>query len=647
VRGACSTILTTAVAVASCVAEPKPLPEALVVVQTDVAVPLRVGRLRIDIHDSSGVLLETREVVTPTAEEWPVSFSVVSQDETAEREFIVRLRAHPEGHVLSARQLERFARQPVRNVTVHPTLDALCNDAPLLRLAEPLTLRRGANPITTVLRSNRNGKVDCERETKAGSVAARLEIAETGSYQIEVVRAVPDGARNEPGGDTTLSLRTRCAFPTTQIACADDIAEDNHLSRLVIDLDPGTYFVVTGGDTSAAADLTLLASRVDAIQEVPTPPPAPLTESNVLMPEPGVTIDRLVVVRLRPGERGNVDVTLHGECFGTPADLSSRASCIDRAGERTVATVEVPRQPIMPTRARVPASWQGDERVACTVAPRPDSVLFDGEVCIPGGAFVLGDTLALVDLDQRAQPERMRVVEPFLMDVHEMTVGRYREAVRRGFKPADDTPRPNGEPLDVTATGKGCTWNVAGATSDPASGIDREAYPLTCVSWSTARAVCEFLGGALPTEDQWEYAATAATGTSETPYPWGRELPTCARTVFGRFQAPLDQCASAGLGPVRVNDPLLVNGDVNAQGVVGLGGNVQEWLSTAFVPYADAAWERAGLRAPLDEAEAPLRAVRGADWSGFSLFATGSARRAQASAGTFTTVGFRCVRRGR
>src|SRR5262249_7497506 len=147
---------------------------------------------------------------------------------------------------------------------------------------------------------------------------------------------------------------------------------------------------------------------------------------------------------------------------------------------------------------------------------------------------------------------------------------------------------------------------------------------------------------------QWEYAATAAGRGFETPYPWGSDLPTCTRTVFSRYLPPsLDQCASAGIGPVRVDDPILKNGDVSSRGVIGLGGNVQEWLLTAFVPYADRSWELAGLHQQLEEDEAPLRSARGADWAGFGLFATGSARRSQPPAAFLINAGFRCVRRGR
>ena len=83
-------------------------------------------------------------------------------------------------------------------------------------------------------------------------------------------------------------------------------------------------------------------------------------------------------------------------------------------------------------------------------------------------------------------------------------------------------------------------------------------------------------------------------------------------------------------------------------GVVGLAGNVEELLAMPFVAYADAAWERAGLRGLVEEKDAPLRSARGADWSVLgNLFATTSTRRAEPVIAKYSNVGFRCARRGR
>jgi len=240
----------------------------------------------------------------------------------------------------------------------------------------------------------------------------------------------------------------------------------------------------------------------------------------------------------------------------------------------------------------------------------------------------------------------MRVVEPFLMDAFEMSVGRYRDAVRRGFS-TGAPPMVQNTPLSPSAV---CTWNATPGTSDPFVGIDREAFPLTCVPWQAARDVCRFFGGDLPSEDQWEYAATAAGKARKTSYPWGNDVPPCAAAVIGRIttgRVADDTCATP-FGPTAVDDPSWATSDVTPLGLVGMAGNVQEWLRDAFHPYDHPAWEGAGLRAELPvESDAPLRSSRGSSWADTLDLATGSTRNANSPGFAYVNVGFRCVRAAR
>lgn len=636
---------------AACRTRPLALGEALLVVDTDVAVPRHVNRLRVDVFGADGVVLETRDIIAPRPEDWPISFSVIA-DREGLRTATVRLRAYAEGHVVTRAEAARDggASEPA----VFASIDEACQAAPALELGRPLTARRGALPITTVLPYGGGGAdagadagadggadagAECTLPTRAGSVVAKIVVADRDRYRFEIVSGVPNGAHRDPGGDTTLSLRKECLFPTSQMICNDDISADNQLSAFEATLDPGTYWLVTGGRDPAPADLTLLATRVSAPVVAPPPPPASSPGDETLEPARGATIDRVVRLELLQGYRGTVPITLAGECFGVPADVAAGLTCVDRAGERVapplfVADGELTREPPRP------APWVAESAEPCTAVPRPTSPLLDEEACIPGGAFLMGDTLALSDLDFRARPEHMRVVAPFLLDRFEFSVARYREALRKGFPGVPGDPQENPGPIAAGPGKSACSY-----AKTPS---DRESFPLTCVSLAQARALCNFFGGDLPTEDQWEFAATAAARPTETQYPWGQDLPTCQRAALERSDTTAKRCAPA-YGPVAVDDPAFA-GDRSPQGVMGLGGNVQEWLSTGFYPYSHGVWQSAGLRAPLSalaSASAPLQSTRGGDWAGPGLQSSSAVRRALPPLGIFDNAGFRCARAGK
>ncbi|MDF2696115.1 MAG: serine/threonine kinase [Labilithrix sp.] len=84
-----------------------PLPEALVIVDTNVPVPLVASRLRIDLYDAQGTWFDSSDVARPTVADWPASFSVFSSDESRTTQVWVRLRAYGDGRTSDYRG-ERF-----------------------------------------------------------------------------------------------------------------------------------------------------------------------------------------------------------------------------------------------------------------------------------------------------------------------------------------------------------------------------------------------------------------------------------------------------------------------------------------------------------------------------------------------------------
>ena len=97
--------------------------------------------------------------------------------------------------------------------------------------------------------------------------------------------------------------------------------------------------------------------------------------------------------------------------------------------------------------------------------------------------------------------------------------------------------------------------------------------PVVHVNWYEAEAFCRWAGRRLPTEVEWEMAATLdpATGRKHR-FPWGEAPPT-------RERANLDYLAGA---PIDVR--ALPDGD-SPVGCRQMVGNVWEWVADTFGPY--------------------------------------------------------------
>ena len=59
---------------------------------------------------------------------------------------------------------------------------------------------------------------------------------------------------------------------------------------------------------------------------------------------------------------------------------------------------------------------------------------------------------------------------------------------------------------------------------------NRDNYPVNGVSWDEAMIYAAWVGARLPSESQWEYAATGRG--QNIRYPWGNEDPTCDHGNF-------------------------------------------------------------------------------------------------------------------
>ena len=171
-------------------------------------------------------------------------------------------------------------------------------------------------------------------------------------------------------------------------------------------------------------------------------------------------------------------------------------------------------------------------------------------------AFVLGCGEKLSEEEKKAKKGKALAAGKSLISVgtlkiqkHEVTVGEYALCVNAGKCKAPDE---NDEDYN---------WKKSG----------RERHPVNGVNWHDATAYCKWKGLRLPTEKEWEYAATSGEKDGKE-YPWGTEEPSCEYAVMDDDG---DGCGKGTTWPV-CSKP---KGNTE-QGLCDMAGNVFEWTDS-------------------------------------------------------------------
>ncbi len=199
-------------------------------------------------------------------------------------------------------------------------------------------------------------------------------------------------------------------------------------------------------------------------------------------------------------------------------------------------------------------------------------------------------------------------IQAFYMDIHEVSNARFREF--------------------VNATG----YKAQGSWEKYAE-RGREDHPVVNVTWNDAAAYAEWAGKRLPTEAEWEYAASG--GAENWWFPWGNEPdPSKANYRFKgeSFLAGLWRILGLrkmGTKPVGTYPP-------NGFGLYDMAGNAAEWTADYYRPYPGA------LKKDFDDTK---KVVRGGSWGTPNAVFLRITYRSGFNPSSFSrTRGFRCVK---
>ncbi|HPQ71241.1 MAG TPA: formylglycine-generating enzyme family protein [bacterium] len=149
--------------------------------------------------------------------------------------------------------------------------------------------------------------------------------------------------------------------------------------------------------------------------------------------------------------------------------------------------------------------------------------------------------------------------------------------------------------------------------------------PVESVDYAQAQAFCETVGGRLPTEAEWEYAARAG---SATRFICG-DGPGCLRTI-----AWYDDNADRETHPVGEMDK-------NDFALYDMSGNVWEWVSDW---YGELYYQEGPTVDPTGPATGLSRVLRGGAFNNAPFYLRASFRNYSSPTERNRTAGFRCAR---
>ena len=290
--------------------------------------------------------------------------------------------------------------------------------------------------------------------------------------------------------------------------------------------------------------------------------------------------------------------------------------------------------------AAVLAGCTGDGDASQSAAGTESAAAVSGVAAPAGMVLVPGGTTRIGSEDGRPDeaPVWSARVEPFFMDVHPVTVARFRKFVDETGYVTEAERLGDAAVFDLEARQwtlvRGAAWHHPHGPGGPAAPDD---HPVTQVSWNDAVAFARWEGKRLPTEAEWEHAARGGRDGRDR-YAWGSSLVEGQQHRANTWQGSFPERNTG-------EDGHLFTSAVGAfgrtpLGLTDMGGNVWEWTADWYRPYAD-------RNRPFTPTAASERAQRGGSFLCHESYCHGyrvSGRSHSTPESALFHVGFRLVK---
>ena len=224
------------------------------------------------------------------------------------------------------------------------------------------------------------------------------------------------------------------------------------------------------------------------------------------------------------------------------------------------------------------------------------------EVYVPAGEFMMGSNSG----DSDESPVHKVTLDAFWIDQTEVTNAMYQQCMDAGIC---------SEPQETSSV-------THDSYFDNPNFAD---YPVVYVTWYDAVSYCEWAGGRLPTEAEWE---KAARGDDSRIYPWGDESPTMNLANFGDNLGDLAKVGSYPDG-------------ASPYGALDMAGNAYEWV---FDRYDAEYYLSSPSDNPTGSATGTQRVLRSASFNTGESIIRAANRGRYAPDVTGDDDGFRCIR---